>query len=304
MQQRFLPSKEATPFATEFVASFIDRCGLTKVTLRTDGEHAMTSLADKVKDRREHGALLQQAPKHSSASMGVVERAHWHLEIQSQTRTMKSQIAGAYQTATISHTHPIFPWIVRRSSWLLTRCLVKATGMTAYAAVYGEEYRKEIVPFGETIMVKIPAPDHRGIRPGVRAHKGDTTRARVMWLGRSEITDEHLAGTAEGLVRSRTIRRLHKGSKADRTKLESIQCLPWDTGRGGTVKRGRPLTSQPVAFAPAHFVEHVIVTESSPTDESAEHPLKALSASFDPYGRGGAESSSAPVVVPAGPSPT
>ncbi len=223
-----LPSKDATPFATEFVASFIDRCGLATVLLRTDGGPAMTSLADKVKDRREHGAILQQAPKHSSASMGVVERAHW--EIQSQTRTMTSQIAGAYQTATISHAHPIFPWIVRHSSWLMTRFLVKATGLTACAAVYGEEYRKEIVPFGEAIMIRTPVPDHRGIRPGVRAHKGDTTWARTTWLGRSEITDEHLAGTAEGLVRSRTIRRLPKGSRADRTLLESIQCLPWGTG--------------------------------------------------------------------------
>ena len=72
--------------------------------MRTDGEAAMTSLAEKVKDKREH---LQQAPKHSSASMGVVERAHW--EIQSQTRTMKSQVACACQTVEISHTHPLFP---------------------------------------------------------------------------------------------------------------------------------------------------------------------------------------------------
>ena len=58
-----LPSKEAPPFATEFIASFIDRCGLTKVTLRTDGEASMTSLADNVKDKREHGTILQQAQK-------------------------------------------------------------------------------------------------------------------------------------------------------------------------------------------------------------------------------------------------
>ena len=83
--------------------------------------------------------------------MGLVERAHG--EIQSHIRIMNPQIAGACQTAAISHAHPIFPWIVRHSSWLMTRFLVKATGMTAYAAVYGEEYRKEIVPFGETIMV-------------------------------------------------------------------------------------------------------------------------------------------------------
>ena len=44
----------------------------------------------------------------------------------------------------------------------MTRFLVKATGMTAYAAVYVEGYRKETVPFGETIMIKIPVPDHEG----------------------------------------------------------------------------------------------------------------------------------------------
>ena len=101
--------------------------------------------------------------------MGAVERARW--EIQAQTRTMKSQVAGAYQIAEIGDTHPVFPWIARHASWLMTRFLVKATGTTAYAAVYGEEYRREIVPFGEAIMIKIPVPDHRGIRPGVRAHR-------------------------------------------------------------------------------------------------------------------------------------
>ena len=174
----------------------------------------MASLADRVNDRREHGAILQQAPKHCSASMGIVERAHW--EIQSQTRTINSLIVGAYQTAAISHTHPVFPCIVRHSSWLMTRYLVKAIGMTAYAAVDGEEYRKEVVPFGEAVMVKTPVPDHRGIRPGVRAHKGDTAWVRAIWLGRSEITGEHLAGTAEGLVRSSAIRRLPRSSRAHR----------------------------------------------------------------------------------------
>ena len=98
----------------------------------------MASLAEKVKDKREHGTILHQAPKHSTASMEAVERAHW--EAQSQTGTMKSQIAGAYQTVAINHTHPIFAWIVRHSG-LMTRFLVKATGMTAYCAVSGEEYR-------------------------------------------------------------------------------------------------------------------------------------------------------------------
>ncbi len=44
-------------------------------------------------------------------------------------------------------------------------------------------------------------------------------------IGRSEITSEHLLGTATGLMRSRAIRRLTAGSRADRALLESVQCV-------------------------------------------------------------------------------
>ena len=74
-----LPSKEATAYAAEFIPSFIDRCGITNATLRTDGEVTMTKLADLVKAKRSHATQLQQAPKHSSASIGAVERAHWEV---------------------------------------------------------------------------------------------------------------------------------------------------------------------------------------------------------------------------------
>ena len=255
--------KEATPFATEFVASFRYRCGLTKVTSSTYGEASITSLAEKVKDKRERGTISQQATKRSSASMGAGERARW--EIHAQTRTMKSPVTGAYQVAELGHAHPILPWIIRHASWLMTRFLVRATVATAYAAVYGEEYRREIVPFGEASMIKIPVPDHRGIRPGVRAHRGDTAWTRAIWLGRSEVTDEHLAGTANGLIRSRTIRRLSACSRADRTLFKSVQCVPWDAGRGGAVKRGRPIKTQPAAFTPALFAEPAVEAESSPS---------------------------------------
>jgi hypothetical protein len=231
--------------------------------------------------------------------MGAVERARW--EIQAQTRTMKSQVAGACHTAELGHAHPIFLWVIRHASWLMARFLVKATGTSAYAAVYGEEYRREIVHFGEAIMIKIPVPDHRGMRPGARAHKGDTAWTRAIWLGRSEVTDGHLAVTADGIVRSRTIRRLPTGSRADRTLFESVQCMPWDAGSGGGVKRGRPIKMQPAAFTPAPFAEPAVEAESSPSAEPPEAP-----SSSDPMDEieetadtGGAEISSAPAAAPA-----
>ena len=81
-----LPSKECTPFAVAAVTEFIDRCGVRAGTLRTDGEAAAVKLAKEVQKSRTHTTKLEQAPKHSSASLGVVERAHW--EVQAQTRTL------------------------------------------------------------------------------------------------------------------------------------------------------------------------------------------------------------------------
>ena len=163
-----LPSKEAITFAAEFVTSFIDRLGLTTVTLRTDGEPAIVKLAELVKGRRTHWTSLQQAPKHSSASIGAVERAHW--EIQSQTKTPIAQMEAAYQVK-IGHADTTWPWAVRHAGWLMHRYLVKSTGQTAYSSIYGKDYRKEICPFGETILIKAPVPERRGPRPEVGAQR-------------------------------------------------------------------------------------------------------------------------------------
>ena len=146
-------------------------------------------------------------------------------------------------------------------------------------------------------------PDHRWIRPGASAHNGETIWVRAIWLGRSEITDEDLAGTASSLVRSRTIRRLLASSRADPALLESALCPPSDTGRGGAVKRGRPPKAQPAAFTPGQ-VQAEPADGEGPT--AAEEP--PLSSSFEPMDEapedsGGAASSSAPLGVPLGPPP-
>ena len=52
--------------------------------------------------------------------------------------------------------------------------------MTPYEKIRGQKYRKEILPLGVT----------------------------GLWLGRDTLRDEHLIGTAVGVMRSRAVRRL------------------------------------------------------------------------------------------------
>ena len=85
-----LPSKEASVYSAECTASFIDRCGITSTQFRTDGEPSIVKLSDMAKAKRSHSTILPQAPKHSSASIGAAERAHW--EVQAQTRILVSAV--------------------------------------------------------------------------------------------------------------------------------------------------------------------------------------------------------------------
>ena len=58
-----------------------------------------------------------------------------------------------------------------------------------------EIYTQEIVPFAETILFKIFAPEHRVLSSGQRIHQGDTVYDKRIWFGKSETNPEHIAGT-------------------------------------------------------------------------------------------------------------
>ena len=55
-----------------------------------------------------------------------------------------------------------------------------------------ETTRRRFVPFAQTVLFKILAPEHRGLSSGKRPHKGDTVWDQGIWLGRTEINPEHI----------------------------------------------------------------------------------------------------------------
>ena len=139
-----LPNKECSEFTTAWVVDFLQRLGLDRVTLRTDGEPSTTRLARAVAAVRPGGTRLEEAPKHSSASICCVERAH--RTVQGQTRTLVSHAEVLHGLA-FPHTHPVWVWAVRHAAWLYSRFHVKASGQTPHEAITSSEKTQISLPY-------------------------------------------------------------------------------------------------------------------------------------------------------------
>ena len=114
--------------------------------------------------------------------------------------------------------------LVRHAAWLLPRCQTWH-GETPYARERGQEYRSELVSFGEKVWARRP-----------RAKKGRKWTVRwdsVRWLGKEEANDEHIVaheGSGE-VVRVRTVRRFADGDRFVRKDpvLLGLTATPWNT---------------------------------------------------------------------------
>ena len=131
-----------------------------------------------------------------------------------------------------------------------------------------------MVPFAELVLVRRPVPSHRGSK-AERQHKGDSQWVKGIWIGRSETTDEHLAWTIDGFVRTRTIRRLPAEKRRAPELVQGLQAVPWDTGRKTKLKDPVP---HPVPLLPEP------AAQPQPTPKPAEDDMQEGTSNVNPDG--------------------
>jgi hypothetical protein len=126
---------------------------LKDIAIKTDQEQAIVALARAVKDERKDEVVLINAPRHSHASMGAVERVNQMLagQVRALQRTLQASLGRR-----IPASRPAMPWEVRRTGWLLTRLTIRPSGHTAYEATRGRAYRGELAEIGERANAKKP----------------------------------------------------------------------------------------------------------------------------------------------------
>ena len=152
---RAVPTKGATgAFAARRVIELVNECGNkdASIILKSDQEPAIKYLVSDVQ-RGRTGAktMVEESPKKSSGSNGIVERAIQACE--GQIRSLKSQLDDRYKVH-IATEHPILAWLCEHTAYLLNRLEVGHGGKTPYERMKGKRATVLGVEFGEKLMWK------------------------------------------------------------------------------------------------------------------------------------------------------
>jgi hypothetical protein len=217
------PEKTVTPYLVHVICKFLTLMRHRKLRLKTDNEPAVLALAQAVaKARLPDETLFDQTPLYSSASNGRAERTIQ--TVRRQAVCIRLDLERRYGM-TIDSNHPVWPWLVRHAAWTQARFHVKSNGRTCFQELHDSHYKSELVPFGETVLFMM----QRDIAKVTgRPRKADAVMHRGIWLGRTDEADDCLIGTAQGITRARTVRRLEAGKNHDKDLFSKLAGTPWN----------------------------------------------------------------------------
>ena len=120
-----------------------------------------------------------------------------------------------------SADNALMRWIVRHAAWLIPRFRGSEIQSPFYRAM-GGPYRGKLVEFGETVLAHLPEVGKGSGNPAPKL--ADRWKSGV-WLGKSDLTDEHLVLTDDGVVYARSVRRLAENSWSEEN-LEAVVETP------------------------------------------------------------------------------
>ena len=222
-----MPSKGSTGrYAARMVIDLIEECGDKDraIIVKSDQEPAIQFLVDDVcMFRTGANMIVEQAPKGSKGSNGIVERAVQSTE--QYLRTLKSALDERISFR-IDAKHPILTWLCEYAGFLMNRLEVSVDGKTAYERCKGKRLkswvwnlqRKKVLwklPTGAK-MEKINARWGYGLFIGVRAKSNELI-----------IVDQE----KKDIKYVRTVRRVPLEQRWSADNLEWVRGVPWNRGK-------------------------------------------------------------------------
>ena len=109
----------------------------------------------------------------------------------------------------------IAPWLIRHAAYVITRCRVRAHGKTSLQLMKGRTSLTELVPFGETILFKVP-------KTGNAIGSFEDKWESGIWLGCTIRDGMTLVGTSSGVYKVGTIRRRPDGEQWSMDNVKSL----------------------------------------------------------------------------------
>ena len=199
-----------------------------KIILKADQEVSMTDVQKAiVKARAGHGTALEQSRVGDSNSNGRVERSIQDLK--GLIRTLRS--ATEEKTGEKIHLEdPIVPWMVRHAGHLITRFRVRENGRTSFQMMKGRRSNSKLVPFGETVLFKIPKTEKK---------TGDSEDRweQCIWVGFIIRSGEHLVATKMGVFKVSTVMRRLPDKRWSADLIKAIKGSPEEPVPGSSSRR-------------------------------------------------------------------
>ena len=175
-----------------------------KLILKADQEASITDVQRAIVKRRVgHGTGLEQGKVGDSNTNGRVERAIQ--DFKGLARTHRSALEENIGCK-ISLEDNIVPWLVRHCGHLITICRIRSNGRTAYQQMKGRRTTAELIPFGETVLFKVPNTQH------VIGDFEDRWEQGV-WVGFVMRSGKHVVSTAKGTFKVGTVMRRSPGKQ-------------------------------------------------------------------------------------------
>ena len=208
--------KAASDILVRFFLAMLDAWGRSdvKVLLRSDQEVTLCLILREVQARRQQRTLVERSPVESHATMGVMERANPTLGemLRALKHATETRAGGRLET-----DHPINCWMVRHCCWVFCRYHVSADGLTPFEVLRNNSYQGGVACFEEVDWARAP---------GTRLLRGkcEVNWLEMVWLGKTEHTEEHLCGDEHGVRKFRTIRRQPESARWRR------ELVDWLTG--------------------------------------------------------------------------
>ena len=192
-------------YATTWAVKMLNFLGLSDIILQCDPEPSLIKWAESVKSKRTERTVIRSSPRRSHQSNGGVE--NYQKQLQGQVRTMLAAMQE-HTKYRPSADNALMRWIVRHAAWLIPRFRGSEIQSPFYRAM-GGPYRGKLVEFGETVLAHLPEVGKGSGNPAPKL--ADRWKSGV-WLGKSDLTDEHLVRTDDGVVYARSVRRLAENS--------------------------------------------------------------------------------------------
>ena len=122
---------------------FFMECGrthaiLNNTVLQSDQEDFIISLIKMMATAMGGNIAVRQSPAYTSQAQGSVER--FHRTLMGQVRAIKLQLENKYGIK-LNSKHPIMPWLVKHSAYLLNRYSIHSDGNTSYYRRWGKKHK-------------------------------------------------------------------------------------------------------------------------------------------------------------------